>query len=75
MLFIYLLIFVCLNGALIVFLLLFLKKSNFWYVFWCFIVYKPTGPPNCTGLANTFAQKITGHANRNVQIKKNKQIP
>ena len=34
------------------------------------MVYKLTSPPNCTGLAYTIAQKITGHANRNAQIKK-----
>ena len=37
--------------------------------FWCFIVYKLTGSSNCIGHANTFAQKITGHDNRNAKRK------
>ena len=41
---------------------------TFWYVLWCFIVYKLTSPPDSTDLAYTFAQKTSGHSNRNTQF-------
>ena len=47
---------------------------TFSYILWYFMVYKLTCPPKGTDLAYTFAQKISGHANRNAQFKKRKKF-